>query len=505
MIPTRILYLWSGKEDSINEQLTYSIYSLFYLSHALMEQKPKDPIWLLYIYDKADTFGAAVSGFAKTIRLENPKFVYKTLGIEDFDTSFVLDKAFKEFDDLAVEVCYEGEQRQIKVFKEFDIEHESVNELPLKEGGVYLITGGLGGLGLIFADYLAKKWKANLVLCGRSDLSSENETILKKIEEESSAEVEYIKADLSKQEAVQKLISQAKSRFNRIDGIIHAAGVIKDAFILKKTKEEIDTVLAAKVHSTIYLDEATKDEELDFFVFFSSIASAMGNAGQCDYAYANSFMDNFVELRNALTKDKKRSGKALSINWSLWKEGGMHVDEQTEKWFIKTMGINVLPTKEGINAFERGLAINEDLFIVLKGKANKIRRIFEQRKAEAQIDESPDVLVDDADIFNKVQKGVIKIASDILKVKEQNIEPDVEMSEYGFDSISLTELVNKINEEYNLEIMPSIFFEHPSIDSFSGYLCGEYKDNFVRYYQDSLVGSEKVFIYQNILANILLI
>ena len=83
----------------------------------------------------------------------------------------------------------------------------------------------------------------------------------------------------------------------RSNGVIHAAGVNRDALAVRKTREEVDAVLASKVFGAVHLDEATRDEELDFLVLFSSVAAETGNLGQADYAYANAFLGHFAELR----------------------------------------------------------------------------------------------------------------------------------------------------------------------------------------------------------------
>src|SRR5205807_10212419 len=111
-----------------------------------------------------------------------------------------------------------------------------------------------------------------------------------------------LQADVSKLEEVEMIVREAKTRFAQIHGVIHAAGVNRDAFILKKTGEEMEAVLAPKVYGAINVDRATSGENLDLFVLFSSVAGVMGNLGQCDYAYANHFLDSFAEAREQLRK-----------------------------------------------------------------------------------------------------------------------------------------------------------------------------------------------------------
>ncbi|MGA1790296.1 MAG: thioester reductase domain-containing protein [bacterium] len=501
-LPGQIIYSWSQDEflpdqKALHVQLEQGIYSVLYLSQALMEQKTSNKIRMIFAYpgnnEESQPLYAAISGFARTIHRETPRFIYRT--VEIGKTMHALDVLWREIRNEAddeIEIHYEEEQRWVKRLKEFDpaneAEDDGIKGL-LKERGVYMITGGMGGLGLIFAEYLVRHKGAKLVLTGRSELSAGKEAQIKRLESLGS-EVTYIKADVSKREDTVKLIAEIKSRFQKINGIIHSAGVIRDTFVLKKTREEMDAVLAPKVYGTVYLDEATKDDDLDFFVMFSSITAVMGNAGQCDYAYGNSFMDQFAKRREALREKGERAGKTLSINWPLWKEGGMQVDEQTERLLEKTIGMQPLDTEAGLNAFVRGLNLKESQFVVVEGERQKLRKTliggndhYQQGSTETK-DELNQSMEDKT--LPKIQKDVSEIVSDILKVGIKDIHLDEEMSDYGFDSVSFTVFSNRINETFNLDITPAIFFEHPSIGSFTQYLYEEYKESFMSHYQESM-------------------
>src|SRR5579884_4140470 len=148
------------------------------------------------------------------------------------------------------------------------------------------------------------------------------------------------------------VVREAKARFTEINGVIHAAGVNRDAFILKKTRQEIEAVLAAKIYGTINLDRATSKENLDLFVLFSSVAGVMGNIGQSDYAYGNHFLDSFAENRENLRRASKRSGRTLSISWPLWEAGGMTISRDDISLLEKRTGLSPLPVQEGIRYWE---------------------------------------------------------------------------------------------------------------------------------------------------------
>jgi acyl transferase domain-containing protein/7-keto-8-aminopelargonate synthetase-like enzyme/acyl carrier protein/SAM-dependent methyltransferase len=496
-LPSHIIHLWSQAQfvselATLNTQLNSGFWSIFHLSQALLEQKPVDPIQLLYIYleenDALQPQYAALGGFAKTIHLENSKFFYKTVALPTLEK--VGDIVLAELQaSNGIEIRYDNTgQRWVKRLQEVDESPEAENTVLLKKHGVYLITGGAGGLGLIFAEYLAKKLAAKLVLTGRSEL---NPATMKQIQSLSSlgAEVIYHKADVSKRDEVEKLIAQTKSHFGHLNGIIHAAGVIQDAWILKKTQDDIAAVLAPKVFGTLNLDEVTQTEPLDFFVLFSSTSAIMGNVGQCDYAYANGFMDGFAAWRSALEKRQQRFGKTVTINWPLWRNGGMRVDEQTEKWLANTWGMQPMSTETGISAFCQGLKREEtNQLMVLEGHRAKVKKglgietAISKATTVASIQSKVSAQTETDQLLEKLQTDLLTIISAILKIGIQDIDLSDDISEYGFDSISFTEFANKINDKYQLSITPAIFFEYPSVDAFSRFLCNEYQEHFLDYY-----------------------
>ncbi|MEW6379761.1 MAG: type I polyketide synthase, partial [bacterium] len=408
-----------------------------------------------------------------------------------------------------------------------DTDKANQDQIPalLREHGVYVITGGLGGLGLIFARYLARQVRAKLVLAGRSDLGTRGQDKITGLES-LGAEVVYVQADIASKEQAQELIAKARQRFGRIHGVIHSAGVVRDALLSKKTPEDMEQVLAPKVYGTLYLDDATRDEQLDFFVLFSSLAAAIGNVGQADYAYANSFMDNFAAWREGLRARHERSGKSISINWPLWQEGGMRMDEQTKILFSRTMGLKALETEDGLSAFARCMALEESQVLVIEGEKGKIRRALgmaagsgnefagpsmpeaqagkaraEKARVEGEslrVDQGlrpdeqefrPDeqgIRIDEQELCQRIQKDLLKAVSETLKIREKDLDPDEDLSGYGFDSLSFTEFANRINEKYGLELTPAIFFEYPSIGSFAQYLSREQRDRLISFYQDSV-------------------
>jgi len=508
----KICYAWSAadfkpEERSLKASLEQGVYAFFYLSQALIEQKFKHTIQLLYLYllkkDAPQPHNDAINGFVRTLQIEHPKLYCKILQIQQAKTDFneVLDTVLTEFHpdtQDSVTVRYEEGQRFVRTVKKLDLDEMAdqapTDDLGIKEKGVYLITGGAGGLGLIFADFLAKECSARLLLTGRSDLSKEREAKLEELGK-SGAEVLYLQADVSKHDEVTKLIQECKSRFGEIDGIIHSAGVLRDSYIRNKTVEEMEAVFAPKVFGTLYLDEATKNENLDFFVTFSSMAAVGGNIGQSDYAFANHFMDSFISRRELLRTKGERAGKSLSLNWSIWADGGMKLDEQTEIFFKRNLGINPLRIETGLEAFVKGLASTQSQLVVVEGVPEKIERTWEPRIEEPPVpasseSESPAASEsvaqeEDGELLPLIQDTLSQIVMDFLKLDPDDVDQEKILLDLGFDSIGLTTYANSINEKYQLDITPVLFFEYPSIKEIAKYLATEHKDAVLKVHQTS--------------------
>jgi acyl transferase domain-containing protein len=187
----------------------------------------------------------------------------------------------------------------------------------LRDGGVYLVTGGLGGIGFTWARHLARTRRARLVLVGRSATSGRAAARVKELEA-LGAEVEVVQADIAKPEGARAAVEGARARFGVLHGIFHAAGTLGDSLLPMKTRADAERVLAPKVLGTLALDAAVGDSALDLFVLFSSISSVAGLAGQGDYAAANAFLDAFAQERSA------RTGQfTVAVGWSAWREVGM--------------------------------------------------------------------------------------------------------------------------------------------------------------------------------------
>ena len=431
---------------------------------------------------------AGLGGMLRTAQLENARLVGHVISIEaGQDVAQVL---LENCSSSAQLVRYVNGLRQIGSWTELQPPPHVPS--PWKSGGVYLITGGAGGLGLIFAREIAQAARNPvLILTGRSP---RNETIQANVRqlEALGAVVRYHAVDVADAVALTQLVHSIPEDFESLDGIIHSAGVLRDSFIVKKTPQQLHEVLSAKVAGTLNLDQASKDIALDCFICFSSLAAAVGNVGQADYAAANAFMDAFALHRAELVANGQRRGRTLSIDWPLWDEGGMHVDAATRTMMIQQLGMHALASESGVLALRQALATEHSHVAVVAGNADRIRQVLLGKASAASVvppsisprdsNANPNrVMADHATPVSAesvsaatVTQTLSSLVATLIKVNAQDLDGETVLSEYGFDSVTLTEFCNAINQHYRLDLKPMIFFEYPTIHGLSDYLLREH-------------------------------
>ncbi|WP_404337323.1 SDR family NAD(P)-dependent oxidoreductase [Sphingomonas sp. MMS12-HWE2-04] len=228
--------------------------------------------------------------------------------------------------ELAVEptaplVTYRGKARWLRGYEPVRLGPVADGLSPLRDRGVYLITGGLGGVGLVLARHLAERCAARLVLVGRTSLGEGPARRIAAVQalEEAGAEVLTLSADVADRAAMAKVFAAAEARFGAVQGVFHCAGSIgADTFceMARMTSADIDAQLHAKARGAIVLDQVIAGRALDFCVLMSSLSAVLGGLGFAAYAAANCFLDAFAQDRSRV-----RRTRWLSIDWDSWRLG----------------------------------------------------------------------------------------------------------------------------------------------------------------------------------------
>lgn len=452
------------------------------LARGLLAVQPEAPTQVLSLglFDaptEAACLAQALAGFGKTLALETETLSYRTVlvGGDDARVETLAGHLVREFAVTGgeVEVRYRHGTREAKRFQTFPLADTADRPPPpIRQHGVYLITGGAGGIGSLFADALAAQHQARLILIGRSALDDDKRRRLEALRRLGAQEALYIPADITRRDSVTALITEVKQRFGTVHGILHAAGTILPALITKAEWANVARILAPKVVGTLNLDAAIRDEPIDFLMLFSSISGAIGDVGLADYAYANAFLDHFAHYRNELRRQGHRHGRTLAVNWPAWKDGGMQLPAETRELLFRTWGMIPMPTNEGLEAFRAGLTRDDDHFVVGYGDPVKLeRRICEVRPLDLPASGATGADTAERDRVRRQLEAALsaRIAA-ILKVPPERIEAAAEMSEYGFESITLTEFANQLNEAFDLDLTPAVFYRHTTLDAVIGFL-----------------------------------
>jgi polyketide synthase PksN len=475
-----------SKQKSIAKRFEVYACQVLEAIQKILADKPTDKVLIRLVVTnrKEQQLFAGLSGILKTAQIENPKVIWQLIEFEATEEPEGLIAKLKENSNRPLDnrIRYQGCQRQVAGWSEVTVAPETAG-IPWKDGGVYLITGGAGGLGMIFAKEIVTRVKGvTLVLTGRSSFDENKQASLKELEL-NGAKVEYRSVDVSVRNAVYELIQSIGADFGKLDGIIHSAGIIRDNYIIKKSKEELLEVLAPKVTGLENLDVASKDLNLDFMILFSSTAGSLGNPGQADYATANAFMDAYAGYRNLLVSSGQRQGRTLSINWPLWQEGGMRVDETVENIMQQSTGMVALRTKTGIRTLYDGIASGRTQVMVMEGDIRQIRAVFSKQSVpgesmntnSSQVKPETVTVVAQDLLQEKTSNYLKKLLSPVIKLPAERIEADIPLEKYGIDSIMVMQLTNQLEKTFG-SLSKTLFFEYQTIRELANYFLDSYRD-----------------------------
>ena len=358
-----------------------------------------------------------------------------------------------------------------------------------RSDATYLITGGLGGIGLNLTRWMAQRGARHLLLMGRSAPSGEALGALAELER-AGARVVAVRADVSRPEELAAALAGAAGSMPPLRGVIHAAGVLADGALLQQTWDRFEAVMAPKIIGSWNLHQTTRGLDLDFFVLFSSASALFGAPGQANYAAANAFLDGLAEYRRSLGLP------AVSVNWAAWAETGMAAKGtdlgKRPRTFADSPAISpargaeileriiagnfsraaVLPVdwgkfvehcpEDGLPLFVSELADAHRPAAAPESAAN-----FAAELRHAAPTDRPDLLA--AYLRRQVAK--------VLGGEEPDIAYDRSLLELGIDSLMVMELFKTLKRDLGLTLYPREFYEHPSIASLAKYLAAEFDDH----------------------------
>jgi len=364
--PDRLVHLWSLEEPARGGrgELPAEFSDLLLWAEALGRQSASHPIELAVVTrgtqavsgeEPLDPARASLLGPCKVIPQEYPDIACRVIDVSvpppgDPARPLLAGRLLRELleGSGAALVAHRGGTRWVQTFRR--LEGGAEEPAPWRQGGVYLITGGLGRIGLELAGALARSVQAKLVLVGRSPLDDRKRLALQALEEE-GAEVLALVADVADREALAAVAAAARERFGAVHGVFHAAGSL-DPGVLSPIQEldlaKCAPLFRAKLGGLAALAEVFAGERLDFLVAFSSLSTVLGGLGYAAYAAANAAMD-------VLAQELRRSTRVpcLSLDWDAWRFG----EEGPESGLGSQLSGLALTPDEGVTVLRRALTL----------------------------------------------------------------------------------------------------------------------------------------------------
>ena len=349
--------------------------------------------------------------------------------------------------------------------------------------GSYLITGGLGALGLEVAQWMVKQGAQHLALMGRRPPSETAQQVIAELET-AGASVKVLLGDISHQEDVAKIFQQMQGSLPPLRGVIHSAGVLDDGVLQNLSWQQFTKVMAPKVQGTWHLHQLTKDLTLDFFVYFSSIASVFGSPGQGNYAAANGFMDTVAHYRRGLGLP------GLSINWGTWASAGMAAGlDSLNQNRLNSSGMSAIEPERGMQALgsllfdapsQVGvLPIDWSKFVSQLPAGVKIPFLEALISAEPSLTKKSAFReqLEAAPVSERQELLTTHVRSLIAKTlgwtDAQKIEIRQPLFDLGLDSLIAVELKNRLESSLGTSLSSTLLFDYPTLEKLIDYLSVE--------------------------------
>ncbi|AMM96464.1 type I polyketide synthase [Bacillus pumilus] len=425
--------------------------------------------------EKVNPLQATCTGLALTIPQEYQHIACQHVDLcQETKADWPLFLSYEvEMHDQEAVVAYRGNSRWVRKASSTPLSKEESSTQHFRTHGVYLLTGGMGGVGFTLAQHLAETYQAKLVFLSRSQIrersawhelsddGKEAETVKKLMTlEELGADVLTVHGDVSDKDAVQKAVQLAHTTFGDLHGVIHAAGEADGKIIQARTADDEIRMCQAKINGTYVLDEALKNETLDFVLLCSSLVSFLGAAGQVAYAASNAFMDSFAHAKRQERKP------VISLNWDRWEKVGMAHDSALAAKVNDMMALEEqagISPEEGIKAFQEVLRLDyPQILVSVRDMGERIKHRLTPMQEEKESSQQISQVIDD-----RLEVSLSDALSSFFPH-----EPDVNENffEMGATSLDLLQMSGHIKSIYGIEVPVVMMYSHPTIASLAAEL-----------------------------------
>ena len=425
--------------------------------------------------DRSGATAAALGGFCQVAALEDRRLRMLAISAPELlgDPAACVDLALAELDAPApglAETRHDRGGRWVRDLRPATPEGELYR---LRQEGVYLVSGGAGGLGLRVAELLAMRTRARIVLFGRSPHPHGVERARGRIES-AGGEVGYVQADVTDPGHVAAVVDVARTSFGPINGVLHLAGVNEDAYLVNKREGAHRGVLDPKLIGVRNLDESTQDDPLDLFVVFSSVVAYLGAPGQTDYAAAGRALGGFATHRADEVAAGRRRGTTVAVGWPLWADGGMTLADEDARAVELLQGITAMPAEVGFDAMLTALAMRIPEVLVAHGNGALTRKYVSKRTAVRPLP-GRTVAADGAGLRTAVERYLVALVAETTRIPAEQLGVSQEFSALGVDSVLIRRLGAELEKRAGA-LPATLLFEHRTVGELATYLIDDRAD-----------------------------
>lgn len=421
---------------------------------------------------------SALCGLGKTIALEHPELRCTRLDV-DPAAPIAADVLLRELGgaDREDQITLRGGDRYVARLTHSPGAWTPTNQdsLSIRSDRSYLITGGLGGLGLTVARWLVQRGAGQVFLVSRHAAVASAQRTIQELNA-NGARVVAVSADVSSSQQVAGLFAQIKRSGMPLAGIVHAAGVLHDKTLVEQSTALFAEVLLPKAQGAWNLHQHSQAESLDFFVMYSSAASLCGSPGQANYCAANAFLD-------ALAQQRRLEGKpAVSIQWGAFSEVGMAAAKDNRGKRVAGMGVASLTPEEGLTFLER-LAVGTSACIgVMRLNA---RQLVETMPSSAglpffsdlakgaggpkRLGKASQKMMEALQAASAAERSRLLIAhlceqfGAVLQQEPSRIDPSAPFQSMGVDSLMSLEIRNRLEETLGVRLGATVLYTYASL------------------------------------------
>jgi amino acid adenylation domain-containing protein len=414
---------------------------------------------------------SAITGICKSLPRETPKITCRVVGLDSvsFEDAKVWQKELYGYQNSEDFTAYRNRQAYVQRLRKTP-KNSAKKALEIKADGIYLISGGMGELGLYFAQYLADSGAKHIILIGRSTPKNDVLSRISKMEQ-LGCRVDIQTCDIADATKISAITASTKKLKTPLLGVIHAAGAYDFNLLQNKSWGSFDRVLSAKIDGAWNLHRETLDIDLDFFVLISSVTSVLGFVGHSDYCAANSYLNALSVYRNAINRP------SVSLNYGTL-AGGMANSNDIQQ-LMEQEGVGVLSLSSALSEFIDAVQRNHAVGVSINANWERIYNVQHNIGKGAYFSDLVDVerVSNQADI-NKVNPHQVsvtdlhlimtKIWCDVLK--KTDITVDDNFFDAGGDSLGLVSVHLHLSATLAIDISVASLLEYPTIASLAKFL-----------------------------------